>query len=229
MLQQTQTDRVVEKYRAFIKTFPTVQSLAEAPLLKVLRLWQGLGYNRRARALKASAERIVAKFHGRVPSDPMALATLPGIGPYTAAAIAAFAFNRASVVIETNIRSVFIHHFFPSARKVSDKKILPLVTLTLDASNPVKWYSALMDYGAHLKRTHPNPSRRSKHHTRQPKFSGSNRQLRGNIITLLLKKSGSVASITQALGEPASRVRSALAALQAEGMVRQGGGVFCIG
>ena len=113
MLQQTQVPRVTVKYAEFIAAFPDVRSLAAASLDEVLQVWRGLGYNRRALMLKRAAEEIVVRFGGAVPDDPSALRSLPGIGPYTAGAVLAFAFNRPEVIIETNIRTVFIHHFFP--------------------------------------------------------------------------------------------------------------------
>lgn len=188
MLQQTQAGRVIPKFNAFIKTFPDFNTLATAPLSKVLKEWQGLGYNRRAMYLKQSAEIIVSKYSGKLPHDPETLDTLPGIGHYTANAIVAFAFNVPTIFIETNIRSVFIHHFFKSSHgKVSDSKLLPLIEKNLDRDHPREWYSALMDYGAHLKANEINPSRKSSHHITQTTFKGSNRELRGKILKHLLE------------------------------------------
>lgn len=188
MLQQTQVPRVVEKYPVFIKKFPTITSLAAAPLSQVLAAWQGLGYNRRALLLQKLAQKVVAEHAGKVPRDVHTLETLPGIGKATAGSIAAFAFNRPSVFIETNIRSVFIHCFFPNRRSVSDEELLPVVAKAIDVKNPRKWYNALMDYGVYLKEREGNPSRKSAHYTRQSRFEGSNRQLRGKILKELLKK-----------------------------------------
>ncbi|MEK9131303.1 MAG: A/G-specific adenine glycosylase [Patescibacteria group bacterium] len=187
MLQQTQAERVVPKFNAFIKRFPTVKSLAQAPLSEVLTLWQGLGYNRRALFLKRAAEEVVSKHSGKIPATLEALDALPGIGPYTAGAILAFAFNKPTVFIETNIRTVFIHHFFKKARgKIADEKLLPLITTSLDRKRPRDYYSALMDYGSHLKMTLPNPSRKSTTHTKQSTFKGSHRELRGQILKHIL-------------------------------------------
>lgn len=112
MLQQTQTARVVPKYEAWLLRFPTVQSVADATLSDVLSLWSGLGYNRRAKFLYEACKTIRAEHGGALPRDAERLDALPGIGAYTARAIAAFAFNAAEVFIETNIRSAFIHFFF---------------------------------------------------------------------------------------------------------------------
>lgn len=170
MLQQTQVGRVAEKFVEFIAVFPAVGDLARAPLKKVLAVWQGMGYNRRARYLHELAKRVVADHGSSVPDDPEALGRLPGIGRATAASICAFAFNRPALFIETNIRAVFIHFFFHDAASVSDREILPVAEAALDRKRPRDWYSALMDYGSMLKKRHPNPSRKSAHHQRQAPF-----------------------------------------------------------
>lgn len=186
MLQQTQTYRVVPKYEAFMKKFPTPAALARASLADVLSMWQGLGYNRRARYLKQAAEALVARGATNFPNTYDELVSLPGIGPYTAAAVLAFAFNIPVPLIETNIRAAYIHHFFPREEKVRDDKLKPIIARTLDTKNPREWYAALMDYGSHLKILHGNPSRKSAHHTKQSQFKGSTRQVRGAVIKLLL-------------------------------------------
>lgn len=185
MLQQTQTTRVIEKFAEFTKVFPSFEALARAPLVQVLATWQGLGYNRRGKFLHEAAKLVVEKHAGVLPDNTMLLEELPGIGPATAASVAAFAYNRPTVFIETNIRTVFIHHFFHDRTDVHDREIFPLIEATLDRENPRQWYYALMDYGVMLKKKLVNPSRRSKHHTKQSKFEGSDRQIRGAIIRLL--------------------------------------------
>ncbi len=112
MLQQTQTDRVIPKYIALLEQFPDFATLADTPLTDVLRLWSGLGYNRRAKYLHESAKIVAKEFGGKLPSDTKELLRLPGIGVYTAGAVQAFAFNMRAIFIETNIRRVFIHTFF---------------------------------------------------------------------------------------------------------------------
>lgn len=188
MLQQTQVDRVIPFFARWMKKFPTVKKLALSPLSDVLKEWSGLGYNRRAKLLRECAKAIQDQYGGIVPTEREALVALPGIGPYTAGAIRAFAFDEKEVFIETNIRAALIHHFFPKSKKVDDKKLLPLLAECIThVPSAREWYSALMDYGSHLKKTNANPSRRSRHHTRQARFEGSLRQFRGIIVRRLLK------------------------------------------
>lgn len=182
MLQQTQVPRVIPKYKAFLKTFPTVESLADAPLQAVLQAWQGLGYNRRAKFLREAAVKLV---NVSFPDTIESLILLPGVGKNTAAALLVYAYNQPNVFIETNIRTVYIHHFFNDADQVSDKEILPIVESTLDIENPREWYWALMDYGTYIKSQGLNPSRLSRHYVKQSQFEGSVRQMRGEIIRLL--------------------------------------------
>ena len=185
MLQQTQTHRVAQKFPEWLEKFPSFEHLARANTFDVISAWQGLGYNRRALALHSIAQRVVQEFGCELPADPVILQTCKGIGPNTAGSICAFAFNIPTVFIETNIRAVYIYHFFKDQEKVSDKELIPLITQTLDQQNPREWYYALMDYGVHLKKEHKNPSRKSKSHTVQSRFEGSERQIRGMILRAL--------------------------------------------
>lgn len=220
MLQQTQTQRVLGKYEEFIDRFPDITTLAAASLREILSLWQGLGYNRRALALKRASEKIVRDFDGEIPPDMGALRSLPGIGSATASAILAFAFNRPSTLIETNIRAVFLHFFFPEKRRVSDGEIVPLVEKTVDAANPREWYYALMDYGVMLKQQHVNPSRRSAHHRSQPPFRGSEREVRGIILrALLAAPHSSAGELSRGLRLDRGRIAAALERLAKEGLV----------
>lgn len=225
MLQQTQVSRVTEKYREFLKRFPVIQSLANAKLSEVIIVWQGLGYNRRARFLHEFAKEVVAKHKGKIPSDYDQLLSLPGIGKGTAGSLSAFAFNLPVVFIETNIRRVYIHQFFPKKETVSDSELLPLIEQTLDTSNPREWYYALMDYGVYLKSQVPNPNVRSKHYVKQSKFDGSNREVRGAIVRFLTKqtKVGKI-SLHKALGFELPRFETALSGLMEEGLVIQNKG-----
>lgn len=220
MLQQTQAARVIEKYPEFLRAFPNIEALAGTSLANVLRVWQGMGYNRRARYLHDTAQAIVRDHKGRVPKTEPELRALPGIGHYTANAILAFAHNEPCVFIETNIRRVFIHRFFGDKREVSDKEILPLVEVTLDTKNPREWYYALMDYGAHLpKDARKNPNRQSKHYTRQSMFKGSLRELRGKIIRSLAGKPTTFIALKRICNDN-SRTKEALDALTQDRLIK---------
>ena len=208
MLQQTQVARVPERWPAWLEQFPDVRALAAAPVADVLAAWQGMGYNRRALALKAAAEEIVRTWEGEFPREVRELCALPGIGPATAQGIRSFAFDLPGVYLETNVRTVMLHHFFPDVPDVPDRELIPLVEATcpaaasglpgaaedggpyaepMDAADtPRAWYYAMLDYGAYLKKTIPNPSRRSKSYTRQSAFVGSRRQKRAELVRMLL-------------------------------------------
>lgn len=222
MLQQTQVERVISKYKEFLRAFPNVRSLARTPLAKILRVWQGLGYNRRALYLKKTAEVIVKNYRGRIPKSTEVLKTLPGIGTHTAGAIATFAYNQPAVFLETNIRRVFLHFLFKHKIKVHDSKILPYIAATIDLKNPREWYYALMDYGALLGKTTKNPNRRSAHYKIQKRFTGSNRQIRGKIITTLIKKRQiSASELILQLAAPHYSISRVLNELMRENLVRQ--------
>lgn len=229
MLQQTQTQRVAQKFEPFLEAFPSFEKLAKAPQAEVLRMWQGLGYNRRALGLYRSAQILVAEHGGTLPSDPEVLKMLPGIGPATAASLCAFAYNKPTVFIETNVRAVFLHHFFPQQGEISDKQLFPFVQEAVDKENPREWYYALMDYGVMLKKTLPNPSRKSKHHTTQSKFEGSERQIRGMILRYLTQNGkASFDELCDNAGRDETRVNRNLEALCKEGFVKKNEHFFCL-
>jgi A/G-specific adenine glycosylase len=229
MLQQTQVERVHGKYTEFINAFPDIESLAGAPQKDVLAIWQGLGYNRRALALKRLAENVVSMHGGALPQDVNGLSSLPGIGKTTAGAILAFAFNCPSVFIETNIRRVFIHEFFDGEEDVKDRDILPFVEATVDGENPREWYWALMDYGSMLKRNVENPNRRSAHYTRQTPFEGSDRRIRGLVLKRLLNDtplSGEI--LSDETGVSLDHLKRILTGLVGEGFIREDKGLYKI-
>lgn len=205
MLQQTQVARVLTKYGKFVAAFADFTALRAAPTKNVLRVWQGMGYNRRALYLKKIAELVTTQYGGDLPEDPEVLKTFPGIGSNTAASVAAFAFNKPVVFIETNIRTVFTKIFFDKREKVRDKEILSLVGTYLDGENPRDWYNALMDYGAMLKAENESINLKSVHYVKQKPFKGSNRELRGRILKIVTEKSGmglyEIASILDATDE----------------------------
>jgi A/G-specific adenine glycosylase len=219
MLQQTQTYRVAPKYREFITRFPTFSDLARASVKDVVATWSGLGYNRRALFLQKSAQIIEHEYNGILPNKSEILITLPGIGKATAASICAFAFNMPTIFIETNIRTVYIHHFFAGRPQVTDAEIIPLVTQTIDEQNAREWYYALMDYGVMLKQTIPNPSKRSAHYTIQSKFAGSDRQIRGMILKLLTTEILSKQQLFDSIDRQPERIEKILNQLINEGFI----------
>lgn len=190
MLQQTQVARVMRYWERFMALFPTIDALAAADTAEVLAQWQGLGYNRRALALKRAADICAAEHGGMLPDTHEGLRALPGIGPATAAGVMAFAHNRPGVYLETNVRAVFIHELFPGREGVKDRELEPLVAATCPDDDARGWYYALLDYGAHLKASMPNPSRRSAHHARQSAFEGSRRQKRAELLRVVLAQPG---------------------------------------
>jgi A/G-specific adenine glycosylase len=228
MLQQTQVSRVLVKYAEFLKKFPTVQKLTKAKTSDVLKTWQGLGYNRRALYLKRTAEIVVKEYGGRFPKDPNLLEQLPGIGQSTRGAILAFAYGIPTVFIETNIRAIYIHHFFPNKKKVNDKELLPIIEKTLDTKNSRDWYYALMDYGVHLKQTLPNPSRKSSHHAKQSPFKGSHRELRAKILKNVLSGANLAQTISKNLQMEDTKVQSILTELRNDGFLVKTGKTYKI-
>lgn len=229
MLQQTQVDRVVAKYKEFLAAFPNFESLANAAVGDVLKVWSGMGYNRRALALRSLAQQVICGHGAKLPCEPEKLIALPGIGKYTAGAVCAFAFNKPVIFMDTNIRRVFIHEFFHDKTQIEDEDIIPLVEQTLDKTNPCLWYNALMDYGSTLKLGQTNPNRRSAHYTKQTPFENSNRQVRGMILKLLVKDSPlSAAQIVKKSGMDADRVKENLDRLHEEGFVKKNGRSYSV-
>ncbi|HSX34350.1 MAG TPA: hypothetical protein VLF62_01780 [Candidatus Saccharimonadales bacterium] len=218
MLQQTQVPRVLPKFATFTQQFPTFQALAAAPLADVLKAWSGLGYNRRAKFLWQAAQAVVANYGGELPRTSLELVTLPGIGPNTAGALLAYAFNTPAVYIETNVRTVFIYHFFADREAVDDRDILELVARTLP-DDARTWYWALMDYGTHLKQTVGNLNKLSKHYSVQSTFVGSKRQLRGEVLRQLAAGPQPASALLAVLAD--ERAQLVLDDLVNEGMVER--------
>lgn len=231
MLQQTQVERVIPFYKKFIRQFPTVKKLADAPLSEVLKAWQGLGYNRRAKLLY-HAVKALADIH--IPSHRtkykyLELEKLPGVGPYTARAVAAFACNEDVVFVETNIRTAVIHHFFPKRRKVSDAEIEKVLAQALPEGRAREWYSALMDYGAYLKRSGVSHNAKSRTYAKQSRFAGSLREARGAIVRELTRGAASPARLTLLLGDSRrAQMRSALRALFTERLIEKLDGNYAL-
>lgn len=217
MLQQTQVGRVIPKFEAFLERFPSFAALATAPLSDVLVLWSGLGYNRRAKFLWQLAQTVVNQLGGNLPEDRSALIRLPGIGPNTAGAIRVYAYNQPDIFIETNIRTVFFHHFFADQTDIPDTALLPVLKQTMPATNPREWYWALMDYGAHLKATHGAQLHKVKNYRKQSRFEGSRRQVRGKILRLLVAGPHRTDELSALIAD--NRVPNVIAELAAEGLI----------
>jgi A/G-specific adenine glycosylase len=156
------------------------------------------------------------------------LLELPGIGPYTAAAVMAFAYDTALPLIETNVRAALIHHFFPMRGKITDAELMPLVEAVLDRAHPREWYGALMDYGTYIKKSEGNAARRSAHHVKQKRFAGSDRQIRGAILKVLALRPATPARITKETSLASARIRAQLDALTREGMVVRKKGAYML-
>jgi A/G-specific adenine glycosylase len=240
MLQQTQVERVIPYYANWIKKYPTAKKLSQAKLSDVLKAWQGLGYNRRAKFLYSSAK-VLSKNSLR-PSlrgypqnfSQESFASLPdklpGVGPYTRAAVEAFAFNKPGVFIETNIRTVYTHFYFPNREGVRDAELLPLIERDLKKSKmePRDFYAALMDYGSYLKRSGIKINAQSKHYNKQTKFKGSNRELRGALLRELLKNPLTEAKLLKKFPRDKKRAPQLLAELVVEGLARKERGRYFI-
>lgn len=236
MLQQTQAARVAPAFESFVRRFPDVQALAAASRADVLRAWGRLGYPRRAVALHETAKVIVARHDGMVPRDPGELRTLPGIGDYTAAAVACLAFGAAVAAVDTNVRRIWAR--VDRGREPDDVPARALVEAAaawLDPRHPAGWNQALMDLGREVCRPAPRcdvcplrpwcafaasgrvgrPSTR-----RQPGFRGSLRQVRGAVMAELRDRSPrTLGGISRATGFPGERVALAVGGLHRDGVV----------
>ena len=239
MLQQTQAARVEPAFRRFVRRFPSVRALAAAPRAEVVRAWSGLGYNRRAVALSEAARAIVREHGGRIPSDVEALRRLPGIGPYTAAAIASFAFGAAEPAIDTNVgRVVSRVHFGREADDTASAEIRGAAERWIDRTDPASWNQAVMDLGRDVCRPVPRcdscPISTRCHFRRAGRvgvplrrktepFEGSSRQLRGRIVVALRDRNQlSLATLVDVTGSPIEQVRTALDALSRDGIIAMG-------
>lgn len=227
MLQQTQVDRVIPYYTAFLKRFPTVRALSRAPLSEVLRAWQGLGYNRRAKFLHEAAKAVASR--RAFPRTAEALEELPGVGHYTARAVATFAFNERVSLIETNVRTVLFHHLI-LPHGIKDKNLLPLVEELLKRSRmePRDFYAAMMDYGSSLKRSGVRLNHQSANYRKQSKFKGSARELRGAILRELLQHRATLSALVHRIPRNKEEVSRELARLVAEGLVSLHGRYFSV-
>ena len=227
MLQQTQVERVIPFYEAFLESFPDVRALASAPLSRVLEKWQGLGYNRRAKMLHEAAKVVVREHDGKIPKDVAALESLPGIGHYTARAVAAFSWNQDVVFVETNLRTAVIHHFFPNEKGVRDAEVLAILEKAFPQGEARSWYAALMDYGSYLKRSGVRINAKSASYAKQAPFRGSGREARGAVLRSLAKKPEKETYLMGILGpDRKEQVREQLQKLLKEGLVEKARGTY---
>jgi len=232
MLQQTQVERVTPYFTAWVKAYPNVSALAAAPLADVLRHWQGLGYNRRAKMLHEAAKTVAREQSGRMPKTVEGLQALPGVGPYTARAVAAFAYNQDVTFIETNLRTAIIHHFFADTSGIPDSEVLKMLEKVkprfTHERGPREWYAALMDYGAFLKRSGVRVNAKSKGYTKQSAFEGSGRQARGAILRALSERgTAGKATLMRLLSlERRTQLETQLTKLVQEGMIEKKGTIY---
>jgi A/G-specific adenine glycosylase len=226
MLQQTQVGRVVPYFQTFIHAFPDFHILANADLGDVVRVWSGLGYNRRARYLRDSARVVVDRYKGKLPKTMDELVALPGVGKNTAGAVLVYAFNQPELFIETNIRTVMLHHFYTDAQvKVKDVDILDSLKQVIDVSRPREFYWAMMDYGTYLKSQGIKSHRGSENYKIQPKFSGSSRQLRGIVLRLLAEQHIPEKQLAMKIND--DRFEKVISGLIKDGLVaREGNALF---
>jgi A/G-specific adenine glycosylase len=240
MLQQTQAERVAPAFERFLRRFPTVRDLAEAPRAEVLRVWAGLGYNRRALALSEAARRIVYEHAGEVPGDPGVLRRLPGVGPYTAAAVASLAHGVPVAAVDTNVSRVVARvRMGREAHTSAPRAILEHAERWLHRDDPGAWNQAIMDLGREICRPTPRcdvcplaawcrfrlEGRRPEHMSRrQKRFEGSDRQVRGAVIRELgsRRSAATIAGLSARSGHPPDRVGAAVASLASDGLVTAG-------
>ncbi|MDD5110080.1 MAG: Fe-S cluster assembly protein HesB [Patescibacteria group bacterium] len=222
MLQQTQVERVEPKYRRFLRRYPNIRSLARARTRELLSLWSGLGYNRRALHLRECAQQIVERHGGKIPSDPALLRQLPGVGPYTAAAINVFARNFDTVCVDVNVRRVLIHEF-KLPHHLNHRALEAVALQAMPAGRAREWHSALMDYGRMVA-----TSRKTGVKSRGKKpgaYVGSSRYYRGKIIGMLLqRKRLSFRAVADPLHLPEIEVKKITRRMERDGLVVIRGG-----
>ena len=224
MLQQTQIPRVLEKFPQFIEAFPNWETLARTDTQKLFKIWQGMGYWRRAKYLRECAGAVENVYGGTLPKEPEALMTLPGIGHYTAHAVTCFAYQNPKAFIDTNIRRVFINAFFADKQNVTDKEILPIAQNAVWTPNPREWHYALMDYGSLVLGNTRSLNKQSRHYARQSKFEGSFRSYRAEVIRYLTQnKKASQKAIHTHLSNSPYKTKEILVALAKDNIIHKKG------
>ena len=221
MLQQTQVDRVVPKFTAWMGRFPDVAALASAPLRDVLALWSGLGYNSRGQRLQSCARMVTERFGGVVPAAPAELKTLPGIGDYTCRSIPVFADNLDVAAVDTNIRRIIIHEF-ALPEETSKRSIQIAAEQLLPPGRSRDWHNALMDYGSLCLTSRITGIRPL---TKQSKFRGSKRWYRGMIMKeLVASDQVFLEELDARYGDCSWNIREIVGDLVREGLVEEGEG-----
>jgi A/G-specific adenine glycosylase len=228
MLQQTQVFRVIAKYLEFIGRYPTVIDLANATLSDVIRIWKGLGYNRRALNLYSAGKMVVEKFGGVFPKTEEQLCSLPGVGLYTARAVLVFAMKRDVAMVDTNIRRIITHHFFGDIPQ-SPRIIQAAADALVPKAKSWEWHQALMDYGALAMPRNRN----RKQFTNTIPFKDTPRFIRGRIIDLLRDGNMRQSNLIQKCSENSKKSEDFIAeqinALIREQMISKTGGVLRLG
>lgn len=219
MLQQTQVLRVLPKYAEFIEAFPTVSILAKTTPADVLRIWKGMGYNRRALYLQKASKVIVVIYHGKFPVSEKELVKLPGLGIYTARAILVFAYGQEVPLVDTNIRQIITHFFFkdqPQKESIIEEVAKQLVPL----GKSWEWHQALMDFGALAMTNIQYPMTNRK---KQKPFKDSNRYYRGRMIDRLrdgeVQQDKLIEECVCLYGKPRSHINSIIASLIKDGLI----------
>jgi A/G-specific adenine glycosylase len=243
MAQQTQISRVSEPWASFLAAFPTIRALADAPPADVLRAWRGLGYNRRALNLWRAARAVVDEHHGELPHDVAALERLPGIGPYTARAVAAIAFGQSVGAVDTNVRRVLARALAGSRDGIPAARLQAVADASVPPGRSADWTHALMDVGAtrcrpaaprcdgcpardlcryaatggELEAARPRRGRGG-----QP-FTATSRWLRGRILDRLRDASGWIVLDAPIGSHDRTAIEVALADLATDGLVERDG------
>jgi len=224
MLQQTQVSRVLPKYDEFLRVFSDVNALSQASTAQVLRLWHGMGYNRRALYLKKTAETVRDMYGGIFPEDEQSLTKLPGLGRYTARAILVFAYEKDVAMVDTNIRQI-ITHFFYKGKQQREKTILDMADTLFPRGRSWEWHQALMDYGA-LEMSRVRGKRVSVGRKQAP-FRDSNRYYRGRVIDVLRVGEADewkmVADFSRQYDKPAEYFTGVIGQLIKDGLVERRG------
>lgn len=232
MLQQTQVNRVIFKYQEFVKRYPTIADLANSSIADILRMWKGMGYNRRALYLHRASNEVVSRYNGTFPSDLHSLLSLSGVGPYTARAIQVFAYRKDVAMIDTNIRKIITHVFFHDIIQ-KDAIILDVARQLVPKGKAWQWHQALMDYGALalskvvLLQTHNRGEKKI-----TVPFKQSDRYIRGKILDDVRVTSTRVNSLQKKYGIEYNisdeRFIRVLSGLAKDGLIEVLKGIVCL-